>query len=69
MATELIFLVEESEEGGYLASALGSAIFTEADDIDQLKEQVRDAVNCHFEPEEAPKMIRLHYVHEEVIAV
>lgn len=69
MATELIFLVEESEGGGYLANALGSAIFTEADDIDQLKEQIRDAVNCHFEPEEAPKMIRLHYVHEEVIAV
>ena len=51
MATELIFLVEESDEGGYTASALGESIYTEADDLDSLKEQIRDAVNCHFDPD------------------
>jgi hypothetical protein len=69
MATELIFLVEESDEGGYTASALGESIYTEADDLDSLKEQIRDAVNCHFDPVKSPKMVRLHFVHEEVIAV
>jgi hypothetical protein len=69
MSTELIFLVEESEEGGFVASALNDAIFTEADDMTSLKDQVRDAVSCHFDPGQVPKMIRLHYVHEEVIAV
>ena len=46
---ELIFLVEESPEGGYEARALGESIFTEADDLPQLREMVKDAVRCHFE--------------------
>jgi hypothetical protein len=45
---EIIFLVEEAPEGGFIARALGHAIFTEADTFDDLKEQVRDAVRCHF---------------------
>ena len=66
---ELIFLVEEAPEGGYTARALGKSIFTEADYLTELHEQVRDAVHCHFEEAERPKFIRLHFVHEEVIAV
>ena len=66
---ELIFLVEEAPEGGYTARALGESIFTEADDLAELHKQVRDAVHCHFEEAERPKLIRLHFVHEEVIAV
>lgn len=67
--TELIFMVEEAPEGGYTARALGESIFTEADDLAGLHEQVRDAVRCHFEEGEQPKVIRLHFVREEVIAV
>jgi predicted RNase H-like HicB family nuclease len=66
---EIIFLVEESDEGGYVATALGESIFTEAETIDELKEQVKDAVKCHFELADLPKIIRLHFVKEEVIAV
>ena len=66
---ELIFIVEEAPEGGYIARALGVSIFTEADDLTSLQDQVRDAVRCHYEPEQTPKMIRLHFVREEVIAV
>lgn len=65
---EIIFLVEDAVEGGYSARALGESIFTEADDLDGLRANIRDAVNCHFEPEEKPKVIRLHYVSEEVLA-
>ena len=65
---ELIFLVEHAPEGGYTARALGASIFTEADDLDALRDQVRDAVRCHFEEGQGPKVIRLHFVHEEVIA-
>ena len=64
---EVIFLVEEAPEGGYTARALGESIFTEADTFNQLHEQVRDAVRCHFEEAERPKIIRLHFVREEVI--
>jgi len=48
MAKEIIFLVEDAPEGGYLAQALGSSIFTEADTWEELKQAVRDAVQCHF---------------------
>lgn len=66
---ELIFIVEEAPEGGYIARALGESIFTEAEDLGELHEAVRDAVRCHFEENQGPKMIRLHFVREEVIAV
>ena len=66
---ELIFLVEEAPEGGYSARALGPAIFTEADSTEELHENVRDAIRCHFEEGEVPRMVRLHFVREEVIPV
>lgn len=66
---EIIFLVEEAPEGGFTARALGPSIFTEADNLEELHIQVRDAVHCHFEAGQEPKMIRLHFVKEEVLAV
>jgi hypothetical protein len=67
MPSEVIFLVEEAPEGGYLARALGHSIFTEADTWDELKTAVQDAVLCHFEADEKPAMIRLHVVRDEVV--
>ncbi len=64
---ELIFLVEEDPEGGFTARALGESIFAEADSKGLLHEQVRDAVRCHFDDTSRPKIIRLHYVKEEVL--
>jgi hypothetical protein len=65
---EIIFLVEDAPEGGFSARALDASIFTDADDLIDLHQKVRDAVNCHFDPGDKPKMIRLHFVREEVIA-
>ena len=59
---ELIFLVEDAPEGGYVARALGASIFTEADDLPTLRDNVRDAVRCHFNVGEGPRVIRLHFV-------
>lgn len=68
--TELVFLVEEDPDGGYNASALGQNIFTQGDSIKELKEMINDAVKCHFEnSNQMPKMIRLHYVKDEVFAI
>jgi hypothetical protein len=67
--SEIVFAVEESPEGGYEAHALGYSIFTEADSLPELRAMVRDAVRCHFEDAERPKVIRLHLVRDEVIAV
>ena len=66
--TEIIFLVQDSPEGGFEARALSASIYTEADTLDELKEMIRDAVSCHFGENERPKLIRLHYAHEEIIA-
>ena len=67
--TEIIFLVEDAVEGGFNAKAIGNSIFTEADTIEELRKNVREAVECHFEPDQMPKLIRLHMVKEEVITV
>jgi hypothetical protein len=65
---ELIFVVDSAPEGGFTARALGESIFTEAEDLPALREQVRDAVRCHFSNGDGPKVIRLHFVREEVFA-
>jgi hypothetical protein len=66
---EIVFLVEEAREGGLTARALGESIFTEADTMEALRQGVRDAVRCHFEPGTEPYSIRLHTVREEVLAL
>ena len=67
--TEIVFLVEDDPDDGYTARALGESIFTQADDLKNLREMVRDAVHCHFPDEQSrPKIIRLHIVRDEVIA-
>lgn len=68
--SELVFLVEEAPEGGYTARALGESIFTEADDWDTLRRNIIDAVGCHYADRSgAPKVIRLHWVKDEVLAL
>lgn len=59
---EIIFIVEESPEGGYEAHSLGHSIYTQADNYEELKTMVHDAVSCHFEEDERPRIIRLHQV-------
>ncbi len=65
---EIIFVIEDAPEGGVTARALGQSIFTEADSAAEIKEKVREAVRCHFDEAEMPKVIRLHHLKEEVIA-
>ena len=67
--TEIIFEVSEDEvDGGYTASALGFGIHTEGDSLEELRNNVKEAVDCYFdEAMQRPKMIRLHFVREEVM--
>ena len=67
--TEIIFEVSEDEsDGGYSASALGFGIHTQGDSMDELRRNVREAVDCYFdESMERPRLIRLHYVRDEVL--
>ena len=56
MDKEIIFLVEEDAEGGFTARALGHGIFTEADNLKELKARIQDAVRCHFDELEKPQL-------------
>ena len=68
-ATEIIFEVSEDElDGGYSASALGFGIHTQGDTMDELRRNVREAVDCYFDDgTDRPRLIRLHYVRDEVL--
>lgn len=66
---EVIFLVEDSTEEGFEARALGQSIFTEADSMEELKENIKEAVRLHFEENTTPSVIRLHYVKDEMITL
>ena len=66
--SEIIFVVEQAPEGGFTARAVGESIITQSETATELHERVRDAVRCHFEGDGAPKLIRLHFVRDEVIA-
>lgn len=68
--SEIIFEVREDvADGGYTASALGYGIHTQGETLEELRGMVRDAVSCFFDgAAEAPKIIRLHIVREEVLA-
>jgi hypothetical protein len=65
--SEILFLVEEADEGGFTAQAVNASIFTEGDSLDDLRRNVREAVECHFDDGQAPKIIRLHIVREEIL--
>jgi hypothetical protein len=65
---EIVFLVEEAPEGGFTARAPGESIFTQLDTFEALREDVRDAVRCRFEPCTGPSVIRLHFVKGEVLS-
>ncbi|MCE5278244.1 MAG: 2-oxoisovalerate dehydrogenase [Planctomycetaceae bacterium] len=65
--TELLFIVQEDEQGLH-ARAADYSIFAEADTLVHLRDEVRDAINCHFEdPAARPAFAWLHFVKEEVI--
>ena len=66
---EIIFEVLEQPRGpGFFATAIGVGIHTEADTLEELRANVREAVDCHFdESMEPPNIIRLHFVHDELL--
>lgn len=67
---EIIFEVQEDVvDGGLVAHALGTGIHTEGENLDELKANIRDALECHFDRAEMPSIVRLHFVRDEVMAV
>ena len=68
--SEIIFEVSEDEtDGGYSASALGYGIHTDGETVEELRRNVKEAVECYFDDSmKRPALIRLHFVRDEVLA-
>jgi len=59
---ELVFIVGEDESGGYNARAVGYGIFTEADNLDELKAMIEDAIDAYFfDSPDKPKSYTISY--------
>ena len=69
--SEIIFEVTEDKvDGGYSANALGYGIHTEGETLEELRRNVKEAVECYFdETMIRPGLIRLHFVRDEVLAL
>lgn len=67
--SEIIFVIEDSDEGGYTAKALGYSIHTEGETLDELKANIKDAVKCHFDEKDRPRIVRLHMVKDELMPI
>jgi predicted RNase H-like HicB family nuclease len=67
MQTELVFEVTQEADGGYTAECLSLDIFTQGNSWDELRLNVREAVQAYFFEGNAPGSIRLHLVRDEVL--
>lgn len=48
--SEIIFEVSDDEvDGGFSASALGYGIHTQAETIEEIRDNIREAVECYFD--------------------
>lgn len=69
-ATEIIVEIMEDEvDGGYSATALGYGIHAQDDSVDEIRRNVKEAVDCYFDQGmPRPQLIRLHFVRDGVPA-
>ncbi|HUY13758.1 MAG TPA: 2-phospho-L-lactate guanylyltransferase [Terriglobia bacterium] len=67
--SEIVFEVIQEADGGFVAECLTEAIFTQADDWEGLRRNVKEAVAAfYFDRPQPPSAIRLHLVRDEVFA-
>ncbi len=67
--TEILFEIAQDADGGFSAEAIGENIFTQADSWEELRANVRKAVQAFFFDSTPPRSIRLRLVRDEVLAV
>jgi len=64
---EIVFEVTQEADGGFAAECLTESIFTQADTWDELRRNVKDAVDGYFFDKPPPPAIRLHLIRDEVL--
>lgn len=64
---EIIFTIEQNLEGGFTAKSIDKSIFTEGNNLDELKQNIRNAVTCHFEDQQnIQRFIKLRFTKKRV---
>jgi predicted RNase H-like HicB family nuclease len=66
---EIVFAITQEADGGFVAECLSHDIFTQADNWDELRTNVAEAVAAYFFDQPKPTLIRLHFVRDEILAV
>ncbi len=66
---EIVFIVEESPDGGYFAKAVDHSIVSQGETIEELRSMIADAVRCHFVEEEMPDYVHMHVTREETFSL
>jgi len=56
------FLIQKVREDGYIAKAVDESIFTEGDTIEEIKRNISEAIECHFEDKHKPTFIQYTYL-------
>jgi len=67
---EIVFLVNEAEEGGYYAEAVGVGIFAEGETVEELKKNIKGGIDCYYNKgSDMPKIARLQFFKNEIMAL
>ncbi len=56
---EITFITEVDPDCGFRARAVGQSVFAQGATLDAIQAAVLDAVKCHFEESDVPRIIRL----------
>ena len=65
---EIVFAVTQEADGGFVAECLSHDIFTQGNNWEEMRANVREAVSAFFFDQPKPSMIRLHLVRDEVLS-
>ena len=64
---EIVFEVTQESDGGFCAECLTESIFTQGDTWDELRANVKEAVEAFYFDTQMPSRIRLHLVRDEIL--
>ncbi|HLP95419.1 MAG TPA: type II toxin-antitoxin system HicB family antitoxin [Saprospiraceae bacterium] len=63
----VLFFISESDEGGYIAKSPEFGIFTQGETRDELTENIKEAIHCHFDEGHTPTAFTWQMIKGEVV--